>query len=170
MVWAVLNKSYWQHPLKQLLYSHLLTITETIEVRRTRHPGRGCWNWNEFRSKDLFWARTKEHIGVSRVAQKYIHKLCANTGYRLEELSREMDDRDGLMCVCGGYVCEWERERGRERDISYITRWYTHTHTHTQTYIYIYIYIYHREFQENNRVGWMELVYLGEIAPNQSWF
>ena len=43
---AILNKSWRQHSTKQQLYCHLLPITKTIKVRRTRHV-EYCW-----RSKD----------------------------------------------------------------------------------------------------------------------
>ena len=46
MLWAILNKSWWQHPTRHQLYGHLPPITKTIQVRRTRHAGH-CW-----RSKD----------------------------------------------------------------------------------------------------------------------
>ena len=36
MLWAILNKSWRQHPTKQQLYGHLPTITKTIKVRWTR--------------------------------------------------------------------------------------------------------------------------------------
>ena len=42
MLPAILNKSWRQHPTKQQLYGHLLPITKTIKVRRTRHAGH-CW-------------------------------------------------------------------------------------------------------------------------------
>ena len=42
MLQAILNKSWKQHPTKQQLCGHLLPITETIQVRWTRHPGH-CW-------------------------------------------------------------------------------------------------------------------------------
>ena len=37
MLHAVLNKSLDQHATKQQLYSHLLPISQTIQVRQTRH-------------------------------------------------------------------------------------------------------------------------------------
>ena len=46
MLWAILNKSWRQHPIKQQLYSHLSPIMKTIQVKQTRHAGH-CW-----RSKD----------------------------------------------------------------------------------------------------------------------
>ena len=39
MLRAILNKPWWQYPTKQQLYGHLLPITKTIQVRRTRHAG-----------------------------------------------------------------------------------------------------------------------------------
>ena len=42
MLRAILNKSWRQHPTKQLLHGHLPLITKTIKVRRTRHAGQ-CW-------------------------------------------------------------------------------------------------------------------------------
>ena len=42
MLRAILNKSWWQHPTKHQLYSHLPPIMKTIQVRQTRHAGH-CW-------------------------------------------------------------------------------------------------------------------------------
>ena len=50
MLWAILNKSWRQHPTRHQLYGHLPPITKTIQVRRSRHAGH-CW-----RSRDeLMW-------------------------------------------------------------------------------------------------------------------
>ena len=46
MLQAVLNKSWRQHPTKQLLYGHLPPIMQTIQFRRTRHA-RLCWRRND---------------------------------------------------------------------------------------------------------------------------
>ena len=46
MLQAILNKSWKQHPTKQQQYGHLTSISQTIQVRRTRHADH-CW-----RSKD----------------------------------------------------------------------------------------------------------------------
>ena len=35
MLWAILNKSWQQHPTRHQLYGHLPPITKTIQVRRT---------------------------------------------------------------------------------------------------------------------------------------
>ena len=39
MLWAILNKSWGQHPTRHQLYSHLPPIMKTIQVRRTRYAG-----------------------------------------------------------------------------------------------------------------------------------
>ena len=39
MLQAILNKSWRQHPTKHQLYSHVLPIMKTIQVRWTRHAG-----------------------------------------------------------------------------------------------------------------------------------
>ena len=46
MLWAILNKSWRQHPTRHQLYGQLPPITKTIQARRNRHAGH-CW-----RSKD----------------------------------------------------------------------------------------------------------------------
>ena len=52
MLWAILNKSWRQHPTRHQLYGHLPPITKTIQARRTRHAGH-CW-----RSKDELISNT----------------------------------------------------------------------------------------------------------------
>ena len=42
MLREILNKSWRQYPTRHQLYGHLLPITKTIQVRRTRHAGH-CW-------------------------------------------------------------------------------------------------------------------------------
>ena len=44
---------------------------------------------------------------VGRPARTYLHQLCTDTGYSLEDLSVAMNDKDGWR--------ERERERRRER-------------------------------------------------------
>ena len=61
---AILNKSWKQHPTKQLLYGHLPLFSLIIQVRWTRHVGH-CW-----RSKDklinnvLLWTPTLGYTSV----------------------------------------------------------------------------------------------------------
>ena len=121
MLRAILNKSWRQHPTKQQLYGHLPPITKTIQIRRTRHAEH-CWTSKNELISDLL-QRTPSHwrAKVERVARTYIQKLCADTGYNLEDLSGAMDDRDG-----------W-RKRVKKIRASSVTWWWW--------YIYIYIYI-----------------------------
>ena len=101
MLWAILNKSWRQHPTKQQLYSHLLPITKTIQVRRTRHEGY-CWrSRDELISDVLSWTPSHGWAKAEQPARAYIQQLCANTGCGLENLPEAMDDREGW----------WERVR-----------------------------------------------------------
>ena len=55
MLWAILNKSWKQHPTKQHLYDHLPLISKTIQIRWTRYAGH-CWrNKDELISYVLLW-------------------------------------------------------------------------------------------------------------------
>ena len=55
MLRAILNKSWKQHPTKHQRYSHLPSITKTIQVRRTRHAGHYWRSRNELISDVLLW-------------------------------------------------------------------------------------------------------------------
>ena len=95
MLPAILNKSWRQHPTKQLLYGHLPPITKTIQVRRTRHAGH-CWrSKDELISDILLWNLSHGRAKAGRPARTYIQQFCADTGYSFEDLPGAMDDRDG---------------------------------------------------------------------------
>ena len=104
MLWAILNKSWRQHPTKQQQFSwwevsgctsHLPPITKTILVRRTRHA-RHCWrSRDELISDVLLWTPSHERAKTGRPARTHIQRLCADTGYSLEDLLEAMDDREG---------------------------------------------------------------------------
>ena len=117
--WAILNKSWRQHPLKQQLYGRLPPITKILKVRWTRHAGH-CWrSRDELVSDELQWTPSHGRAKAGRPARTYIQQLCVDTGCSPEYLSEAMDD--------------WEGWRKRVRDIR----------TDGVTwYIYIYIYIY----------------------------
>ena len=76
MFWAILNKSWWQHPTRHQLYGHLPPITKTIQVKRARHAGY-CW-----RSKDklisdvLLWtpayAKQKQDDQLEHTYSSYV--------------------------------------------------------------------------------------------------
>ena len=101
MLWAILNKSWRQHPTKQQVYGHLLPILKTIQIRWTRHVGH-CWrSKDELISDILLWIPSREWAKAGWPARSYIQQLYADTGCSLEDLPGAMDDRDGW----------WERVR-----------------------------------------------------------
>ena len=55
MLWAILNKSWRQHPTKQQLYGHLSPVTKTIQVWRIRHVGHCRRSRDELISGVLLW-------------------------------------------------------------------------------------------------------------------
>ena len=66
-----LNKSWRQHPTKQL-YSHLPPIMKAIKIRRTRHAGH-CWrSRDELISVVLLWTPSHGRAKVRQPAQTYI--------------------------------------------------------------------------------------------------
>ena len=58
MLRTILNKSWQQHPTKHQLYGHLPPITNTIQVRRTRHAGHSWRSRDTLISDVLRWTRT----------------------------------------------------------------------------------------------------------------
>ena len=82
-------------PTKQLLYSHLPTITKIIKVRRTRYVGH-CWrSRDELISDTLLWTPSHGWAKAGHPARTYIQQLCADTGCSLEDLPEAMDNREG---------------------------------------------------------------------------
>ena len=86
MFWAILNKSWQQHPTRHQLYGHLPPMTKTMQARRTRHAGH-CW-----RSKDklisdvLLWTAIYGQSKAGRPARTYIQQLCDDTECNPEDL------------------------------------------------------------------------------------
>ena len=95
MLWAILNKSWRQHPTKQQLYGHRSPITKTIQVTRTRHAGHSCRSGNKLLSDILLWTPSHGRAKVGRPARTYIQQLCANTGYSLEDLPGAIETVSG---------------------------------------------------------------------------
>ena len=117
-LWAILNKSWRQHPTKHQLYGHLPPITKTIQVRWTRHAG-DCWrSRDELISDVLLWnphmAKLKqddqlEHtysscVKIRDVAQKTCQRwwTIGKSGERGSGISmlvarRDDDDHDDLF-------------------------------------------------------------------------
>ena len=112
MLRAILKKSWWQHPTKHQLYSHLLPITKTIQIRRTRHEGH-CWRSRDELIRDVFlWTSTYSRAKVGRPARTYIQQVCEDTGCSPEDLLEVMSDRE-----------KW-RERVRDIHVSGTTWWW----------------------------------------------
>ena len=111
-------------PRKQHLFDgHFHPISQTVQLRRTRHAGH-CWKKkDEFISG--FFKEPLDITSVDRPARTYINFL------------RTLD----IIWSTGRE--RWQRGR-KIRAVS--ATWgydesHTHTHTHTHTHIYIYIYI-----------------------------
>ena len=125
MLRAILNKSWMQHPTKQQLYSHLLPITKTIQVRWTRHVGH-CWrSRGELISDVPLWTPSHGHTKAGRPARTYSQQLCADTGCSFEV----MNNSKGL----------WERVRDIHADGK--TWWWWYIYMYISKYILVYIYI-----------------------------
>ena len=106
MLWAILNKSWWQHPTKNQLYGHLPPIT------KTRHAGH-CWRSREELISDvLLWTPTYGQAKAGQPAQTYIQQLCEDTGCSPEDLPEAMNDRE-----------KW-RERVRDIRATSTTWWW----------------------------------------------
>ena len=81
MLWAILNKSWWQHPTRHQLYGHLPPITKTIQVRRNQT----CRTLLEKQGQAHKWCTPMDpHIwpGKSRTTSSNIHSA-AMWGYRM---------------------------------------------------------------------------------------
>ena len=121
-----IDKSWRQHPTRRQLFSHLPSITKTIQVRRTRHTRHSWRSRDELISDILLWTPTYGRAKAGPPARTYIQQLYEDTGCSPEDLPEAMNDR----------------EKWRERSvISVLTARHddddihTHTHTHTHTYI-----------------------------------
>ena len=94
MLQAILNKSWWQHPTRHQLHSHLPPITKTIQVRRTRHAGH-CWRSRDELISDVhLWTPTYGRAKAERPARTYIQQLCEDTRCSPEDLPEAMNDRE----------------------------------------------------------------------------
>ena len=76
-----------QRPTKQQLYEHLPPISQIIQVRRARHT-RHCW-----RHKDKL--QQLSIVSSDRPLKTYFHRLCVDTVCPLEDLLRDIANRDG---------------------------------------------------------------------------
>ena len=112
MMWAILNKSWRQHPTRHQLYGHLPPIMKTIKVRWTRYAG-CCWRCKEELIRDVpLWNPTYGWEKAGRPAWTYIQQLCEDTGCSPEDLPEVMNERE-----------KW-RERVRDSHASGTTWWW----------------------------------------------
>ena len=112
MLWAILIRSWRQHPTKQQLYGHQPPITKTIQIRWARHLGH-CWrSRDELISDVLLWTPSHGQAKARRPARTYIQQLCKDTGCSPEDLPKAMNDRE-----------RW-RERVRDIRADSMTRWW----------------------------------------------
>ena len=72
MLWAVLNKSWRQHPTKQQLHGHLPPTTKTIQVWQTRHAGHYWKSKDEHISYILQWTPSNGRAKVRQPVRIYI--------------------------------------------------------------------------------------------------
>ena len=94
MLWAILNKSWRQHPTRHQLYGHLSLIMKTIQVRWTKHT-RHCWrSKDELISDILLWTPAYGQAKAGQPAQTYIQQLCEDMGCDPEYLPEAMNDRE----------------------------------------------------------------------------
>ena len=91
MLWAILNKSWMQHPPKQQLYGHQPPISKTIQIRLSGD----CWRSKEkLMIKVLWWSPSHGWANVGQPARTPLQQLCTDTGCSLENLLEVMDIRD----------------------------------------------------------------------------
>ena len=76
------------------IYGHLLPITKTIQVRRTRHAGHCLRSRDERISDVLLLTPTYGQAKAGRPARTYIQQLCEDMGCSPEDLPEAMNDRE----------------------------------------------------------------------------
>ena len=129
MLWAILNKSWRQHPTKQQLYGHLPPIMKTIQVRWTRHARHCRRSKDELISDVLLWTPSNGRTKAGRPTWNYIQQHCTNTGCSPEDLLEAMDDREG-----------WQ-ERGRDIHADGTTWWWWMFISPSQEYIFAFLFL-----------------------------
>ena len=90
---AVLNKPWKQYPTKQQLYGYLHPISQTIQIRWSRHTGYFWWSKGDLISIILLWTSAHGHMSVGRWAKVYF-------------LNRQ--DNDFLSCSKNIIQSVWE--------------------------------------------------------------
>ena len=86
--------------------SYLPPVSQSIQIRRTRHAGH-CWSSKDGLISDVLrWTPMHELTSGGQPTKTYIYQPTADTGCSLDDLHGAMDDK----------VWWGERERERERE------------------------------------------------------
>ena len=86
MLRALLNKSWKQHPTKQLLYSYLPPISKTIQIKWIRHVGH-CWRSKDELIHNVFlWMSSYRCASVEWPTRTHLQQLCTDARCSLEDL------------------------------------------------------------------------------------
>ena len=101
MLRAILNKSGGQHPTRHQLYGHLLSITKTIQARRTRHAGHCRRSRDELKSDVVLWTPTYSRAQAGRSARTFssyvsIRDVALNTCQRWWTIGRSDERGSGI--------------------------------------------------------------------------
>ena len=112
MQWAIMNRSWRQHPTKMQLHDPLPPITKTIQIRRTRHAEHFWRSRDELIRDVLLWTPSHGRAKAGWPARTYIKQLCEDTGCSPEDLPEAKNDRE-----------RW-RERVRDIRADGTTRWW----------------------------------------------
>ena len=98
MLHAALNRTWIQHPTKQMLYGHPPPILQTIKVRQTRHARHCCWSKDKLKSDVLLWTSTHEHANVVQQALCR-HWMQSRGPSRSDEQERKRESQVNLCCL-----------------------------------------------------------------------
>ena len=121
MLQAILNKSWKQHPMKQL-YSHLLSISKTVQVKQIRHTGH-CWRSKDEHINDvLLWTPTHGCTSVGQPARTSLHQL--SVGCSLEDLPRAINDRNRWRESQGNPCCQHNLMMMIHECIDYLAKYF----------------------------------------------
>ena len=105
-----MNKLWKQQPTKQQLYRHLLSISQTIPVRRSRHVRHSSRSKDELISDVLLWTPTYWRTSVGRPVKSNIWSLRTLDAFWRTKKKRWMNIYIYIYIVR-------EREKERERTL-----------------------------------------------------
>ena len=77
-------------------FGHLLPISKTFQVRRTRHARLRKWSKDELISNVLLWTPSHGRASVGRPAKFYLRQLCTDARCRFEDPPGAMHNGEQL--------------------------------------------------------------------------